>query len=105
MLLRYYFELITSIESDQLIVLGIPLSVAHEANFEYLLKKTLDEIIQETPNYQGLVTELEPNISEMGRADLLVKDGLKPLIIFETKKNRSRCGFITSPSENKGICR
>ncbi len=52
-------------------------------NFEYLLKKTLDEMTQESPNYQGLVTELEPSISKMGRADLLVKDGLKPLIIFE----------------------
>ena len=61
--------------------------MAHEANFEYLLKKTLDEMTQESPNYQGLVTELEPSISKMGRADLLVKDGLKPLIIFETKKS------------------
>ena len=68
--------------------MGLPDVKKHEANFDYIIKQNLDDLIENKSEYQGLTVELQPKAGEIGRPDLIVKDGLKSLIIFETKKHQ-----------------
>ena len=75
--------------------MGMPAVKIHEANFDYLLRKSLDELIEKNLLYHGLKVELQPTATSMGRPDLIIRDGLKPLIIFETKKHQQDVDSLT----------
>lgn len=75
--------------------MSIPSKKSHEANFDYILKQNLDLIIEKSPNLNGLTVELQPVADQVGRADLIIRDGIKPLIVFETKKSQQDVDSIS----------
>ena len=67
--------------------MALPEISDQEATFDYVIKNNLDEIIDQNQAFEGLEVSLQPQIPAGGRADVIVKDGMKPLIVFETKKD------------------